>query len=408
MRSKALRSIYMLVVPGGLILAAAFAIVRFYHFPVEVDAILPWLPYAVVVAGVLLSMRFNCGRIMWTLILLAMVDGVLRSYGVRRPDLSGTIFACVSLLTPVNLMILSMTPERGATRRVTGSWLFLILCEVAAVVALCTLEPAGANEFLHTTLVDWPPLSASQLSQVSLFAFVLATIVLLVNFLESPRPSESGLFWMLVCAFLLLNHPLDAVMFGYIGSIAGIILIVSLVETSYHMAFLDELTGLPGRRAFHDATSKLGWNYTLAMVDVDHFKQFNDTYGHDCGDQVLRLVAAKLAVAPGKAQAFRYGGEEFCLIFPNKTAKQTLEHLDDLRQQIAETKFKVRAPERRKKPNGKAKAKTENKKVQVTVSIGAANFDKRNNLVEKVLVAADKALYRAKDAGRNCVMLAAR
>ena len=67
--------------------------------------------------------------------------------------------------------------------------------------------------------------------------------------------------------------------------------------------------------------------YTIAMVDVDHFKTFNDKHGHDVGDQVLQLVASRLARSPGGGRAYRYGGEEFTLIFPGRTREQALPHL---------------------------------------------------------------------------------
>ena len=141
------------------------------------------------------------------------------------------------------------------------------------------------------------------------------------------------------------------------------------------------------------------------MVDVDHFKKFNDTHGHQCGDQVLRMVAGCLADVSGDGQVFRYGGEEFAVIFSSKTTKQCFRHLEELRRQIADAEFMVRGNDRRK--NNKTKRNRANngnkKKIQVTVSIGVACQSARNGSFDQVVRAADKALYRAKDAGRNCV-----
>ena len=78
---------------------------------------------------------------------------------------------------------------------------------------------------------------------------------------------------------------------------AGLILVVAVIEASYMMAYRDGLTELPSRRALNEALPRLSGQFTVAMVDVDHFKRFNDTYGHDAGDHVLRLVAARLAAA---------------------------------------------------------------------------------------------------------------
>src|SRR5207237_5805224 len=104
---------------------------------------------------------------------------------------------------------------------------------------------------------------------------------------------------------------------AYMGA-ASAILGLSMIETSYFLAYNDELTGLPSRRAFNEAIARLENFYSIAVVDVDHFKNFNDQYGHDTGDQVLRLVAARLAGVSGGGQSFRCGGEEFVVFFLTK------------------------------------------------------------------------------------------
>src|SRR4029077_7824091 len=97
-------------------------------------------------------------------------------------------------------------------------------------------------------------------------------------------------------------------------AVAGEGTFVEIFIALYCCAFVDALTGLPNRRALDEALARLSGDYALAMVDVDHFKQFNDTHGHDAGDRVLRSVAQQLRATRG-GQAFRYGGEEFCLLF---------------------------------------------------------------------------------------------
>ena len=129
---------------------------------------------------------------------------------------------------------------------------------------------------------------------------------------------------------------------------AGLILVSSIIENSYLLAYHDELTTLPARRAFNDALLHLEEPYAIAVVDIDHFKKFNDTYGHETGDQVLRLVAAKLASVSGGGRAYRVGGEEFSILFPGKSVKDALPHLEQLRAAIGESRFRVRAGEERR------------------------------------------------------------
>jgi diguanylate cyclase (GGDEF)-like protein len=169
------------------------------------------------------------------------------------------------------------------------------------------------------------------------------------------------------------------------------------------MAYRDGLTELPGRRALNEALPRLSGQFTVAMIDVDHFKQFNDRWGHDAGDHVLRMVAARLAAVAGGGKAYRYGGEEFAVLFGGKTAEECLPHLEELRETIESSRFTLRRRFRpRKKPTAPKGRKTR-EQVVITVSIGVAEKNSRQSSPDQVVNAADKALYRAKEAGRNRV-----
>ncbi|MEO1366017.1 MAG: GGDEF domain-containing protein, partial [Acidobacteriota bacterium] len=156
----------------------------------------------------------------------------------------------------------------------------------------------------------------------------------------------------------------------------------------------------------------LGRSYALAMLDLDHFKKLNDRHGHEVGDQVLRLVSSRLRKAPGGGEAFRYGGEEFTVVFAGRSADEAAVYLDALRQGIAARPFVVRSPGRPagKPPKGSAGggktsggAKTVEKSLKVTVSIGVAERGDKKPTPEAVMKAADRALYKSKKAGRNRV-----
>ncbi len=167
------------------------------------------------------------------------------------------------------------------------------------------------------------------------------------------------------------------------------------------MAYRDELTQLPARRALKEVLLQLGSQYTVAMIDIDYFKKFNDRYGHDVGDQVLQMVASKLAKVGRGGKAFRYGGEEFTLIFPG-SLMDVIPHVERVRKTIESSEFLLRGPKRpRKKPEKSVTTKKSLEKVSVTVSIGVAERDDRYRTPREVVKAADKALYRAKNSGRN-------
>jgi diguanylate cyclase (GGDEF)-like protein len=151
---------------------------------------------------------------------------------------------------------------------------------------------------------------------------------------------------------------------------------------------------------------KIGRRYTIAMVDVDHFKKVNDRYGHDVGDQVLRMVATCLRRISGGGRAFRYGGEEFVVVFPSKDLERALPHLEELRETIGRAGFVVRGRKRLKSKSEQThRASVGKASFQVTVSIGAAARDEKNTTPQQLIKAADQALYKAKKAGRNQVCI---
>jgi GGDEF domain-containing protein len=141
------------------------------------------------------------------------------------------------------------------------------------------------------------------------------------------------------------------------------------------------------------------------MMDVDHFKKFNDTYGHDTGDQVLRMVASRVRDVGGGGRPYRYGGEEFSVVFPGKTAESVMGELQGVRKAIETMPFHVRKETRPRsdKAGKKSREGQQGKKVQITISIGVAGPDDRRETPEQVIKRADEALYRAKEGGRNQV-----
>ncbi len=216
---------------------------------------------------------------------------------------------------------------------------------------------------------------------------------------------QASLAWALLAALLGL-HGDGAASTVYLAT-GGLALIVSLIETSHRMAFSDELTGLPSRRALTDALMRLPDLYTVAMIDIDHFKKLNDEYGHAAGDQVLRMIGSTLTRTEGGGRPFRYGGEEFAVLFPGKSAEEALPYVEDLRETIEASSFTLRGRDRPTvRPEKPVRSSGGRRKLAITVSIGVAEPDEIGGDPDDVIRAADHALYEAKRRGRNRVCVA--
>lgn len=243
------------------------------------------------------------------------------------------------------------------------------------------------------------------------WAFALCALAMLIRLLYAPDPVSAGIFSSVLALALAFGRGI-AGFFGFFA-LAALLIGVSLVEWSYWIAYHDELTGLPGRRAFKEALASVNGRYAIAMVDVDHFKSFNDNFGHEIGDQVLRKVAGHLADASGGGKAFRFGGEEFAVLFPGLTMEQAQPYAEELRRAIEYHVFVVRGPERSKRKRNERRThhrssrSDEAVRTHVTVSIGLAHSLSRRGSAQEVIEAADAALYVAKGQGRNRVELAA-
>jgi diguanylate cyclase (GGDEF)-like protein len=360
-----------------------------------------WIVFAV---GLLLGWRFKRRQLVIGLLVLFAAQQALIHFPDAGPSSPGRIvFAAIALLLPLDLALLAWLTERsissGAGRAVLG----LILAQMLVVPLLGRPELAHLAPLLQYMFV---PLGGTWLRvpQPALVAFAAAFGLTLMRFMLSPTIIQSSLAWALIAAFLGLNGG-SLALTVYLAT-AGLVLVVSLIETSHRMAFSDELTGLPSRRALTDALLRLPELYTVAMIDIDHFKKLNDEHGHAAGDQVLRLIGSTLMRTEGGGRPFRYGGEEFALLFPGKSVDEALPYIEDLRETIEASTFIVRARNRPRLKPKPVRSSGGRGRVVITVSIGVAEPEPGGTEPEDVIRAADQALYQAKRGGRNRVVVA--
>jgi diguanylate cyclase (GGDEF)-like protein len=354
-------------------------------------------PYVVLVTAAGLTWWFNRGRS------FVVAASLLGAFAATMAWPGKPTYTVLTVLVPLNALLAMIFAERGARHGAGWPWLALLLVETLFVSWIGRGVLHGGSDLLdHWALRSPPTPLVGRLAFAAAFAAALCWRAW-PDF-TPPQVGNAGALaaFFIAAEWARLPHIFAAFMAG-----AGAILIAALLQESHRLAFRDELTGLPGRRALDERLRSLPGRYALAMVDVDHFKQFNDTHGHDIGDQVLKLVGARLAEVGGGGIAYRYGGEEFSVLFPNGDLAGALPHLEALRLSIEQYRMAVRGESRPKKADIGARQRGEGappKTLSVTVSIGAAEPDAGAlRSPAQVLKAADEALYRAKQGGRNRV-----
>jgi len=163
------------------------------------------------------------------------------------------------------------------------------------------------------------------------------------------------------------------------------------------MSITDPLTALPNRRYLEERlmeelnrSRRYDYPMSFLMIDIDDFKAYNDKNGHQAGDVALQITAHCLKGGLRSADvASRYGGEEFCILLPQTGISEAGAIADRIRQRVSTTQF----PHGKTQPLGR-----------VTISIGVSTFSTLVNTSENIIAAADRALYEAKNMGKNRVV----
>ena len=364
------------------------------------------LPYILLSVAVLLCHTFRQGR-MAMVSLTMLVAYFIIQVRLQTPLNTGTTLLELSLLAalvPVTCLLVYAFPDNGVNSKSMFLYaLVVVLFMVWAQLIVSHFHAGGFESWSEGVLFTVRDFSKLPFSLVlySLCLLGLTSILVLVY--------NRSIDVVVYSAILLSSSTFIFFDIQYISStmfsLSGILIIVYVMSASHDMAFNDQLTNIPGRHALEVDMKHLGRKYSMAMVDIDHFKKFNDTYGHDIGDDVLKLVARILRETTGGAKAYRYGGEEFTIIFKGKNTEQAKEHLQVLISEIQNYDMIIRNTHDRpddhevgmqkRGKNGKP-----TKVVNVTVSIGLSDSTTTKQ-PEEVLKLADNALYKAKETGRN-------
>ena len=279
---------------------------------------------------------------------------------------------------------------------------------VASIIALSTIAHFYILPYFseQQALLNSPLMLTLQTDHL-LMSFIL--LLPIFGLITIPAHKNLYLLAIAVMAAYAIAKP-SQVSIVLLACLASLLCLYSAIMNSRNMAFNDELTNIPARRSLTQYAEELSRHFTVVMIDVDHFKRFNDKYGHDSGDDVLKLVASRIAKTRNGARAFRYGGEEFTLVFDGKYIDDVRETIEDLRVEIESYPMAIRVQKRGQKSASQSRNRRQSPQrqeiVKVTCSFGIAESLSGSKDFKPTLKRADNALYKAKKAGRNCVRTA--
>ncbi|HVY07736.1 MAG TPA: GGDEF domain-containing protein [Burkholderiales bacterium] len=410
--------------PGAVLVIAGVAALVSQRYSTSLGNIGVFGPYAVLIIGTAMAVWFNRGRAF--IALVSMLVAFIAYRMALAPGDDGfparAVLTAAAIFVPANILIVLSFKERGIAYFRNYRWMLLGLTEILLTAWIATAgRSALSGTAWHEAMDHWL-LRAAPTPFLGRVAIAAALVMAVARAWEKRLPLDIGMVGAVIAFFLACEWANLTVVFGIFVFAAGATLLLAVLQESHRMAFRDELTGLPGRRALEEKLVALGPSYAIAMVDVDHFKKFNDTHGHDTGDQVLKLVGAKLAEVGG-GKAFRYGGEEFAVVFPDQGVEDALPHLEKLRRNIEDYRMSARTSEQRRaerRPNSDRRTPSKSafarqdanapplrthraEQLSVTVSIGVAQRTELLDTPSIVIKEADAALYRAKGGGRNRV-----
>lgn len=425
-RSVVKRLVVPLLVPSFFLLFAWW--LRPYHnlLPRSLAGLMDYGPYWLLTVLAILGLTYNRGKLVLSSMLLILGLFLFnRQFNPQQFTMEQASLIDISLLgiIPFNLALISIYRERGVFTyhgAIRGAILLVQATIIIGIFYYPDLLPDLLSRQVRMQIMHYPVLAPVYHWYAPLAELPYTHAAQLLLFSGTVLLVTSAYYYNTYLSFGLLGAYI-----GYIGGVlfpgevhllavnisaGSLLLCIALLRDSYNMAYRDELTGLSQRRALNEHLMSLGSGFTLAMLDVDHFKKFNDTHGHAVGDQVLQMVAQQIARVRGGGKAYRYGGEEFTVVFASKNISDAVYYLDEVRKSIQNYEMVIRDKARPKtmgKQNRSLRKRGSfrhtTKKVSVTISIGVACKEYRQERPEDVLKKADQALYKAKQAGRNQV-----
>lgn len=400
------------------------AVAKYIALPSEM--VLLWkicslFPFVVFIAGLSLSWYFNNTGLLLTSFSLSLMYLAVQTYGDPVYDhriVEQAITKVILYLFPLNMIAFSMMIKRRIFTTLGSLYLFLFFLQICFVIVV--FYPQGkAFQFVSSSvssyslhMYDYLVTSsesitllinkASFLSCVLVFLWTL--VFLFIRYVYKRDVGLAGFTMILVSgtAGVMASHTPSSSFIFFLAS--GILVVIASLEGSFVLTDYDQLTGLHGRKSLSSLLQRLKDHYALAFVDIDHFGEFNDRFGPDVGDEVLKIIGDKLGDVTKGVQVFRYGSDEFLAVFQGYKDFDVVNMLEVFRKKIEAFPFIINnnmVKNKLLKPSKNKSAYIGNAHISISIGISTSSDVQKPS---EVLKTADKALCQAKDTGRNKVV----
>ncbi|SHJ00572.1 GGDEF domain-containing protein [Thermoclostridium caenicola] len=394
-----MRKFMTALIPFAVILLAWITVSQAASFNDAVHAVIVVLPFMIAFMALFMSVWYKNSRFFFLTVFMLIAYIMLNIAAAREAMLVEAVTE-ISILIPINMIWLAFIHERGIITSYGANKAIIIGIQFVWVL----INVLGKSNDTSVGLVN--PDQTMPIPAPAIVLYVLAIGFLMLNYILKIQYVYMVFISILLATYISLHFAHRPVTLAIFTSSVFIIVVSALFEVSYSLAFYDTLTGVLSRRAFEQELAKLGRQYCIAMVDIDHFKRVNDTYGHDVGDEVLKMVSSILKKLSYRARTFRYGGEEFAIIFPGQELDEVVPVLERVRKAVERRPFILRAEDRpKKKPEVITGSSAGRGQLNITVSIGVAEKTENLKTPMDVVKRADEALYRSKSNGRNRVSI---
>lgn len=407
MPSHLWKTFLALVTPGGFIFIAALGFLRPQGLPTWLHQPIAALPYIVLVFGLIFGWYFSHTRMILSLLVLALTDRALFLFPMTGNDpnpLGHTIFSASAFLLPLNLLAFSLLKDTSISSIRGFIRLLAVLVQPFLVLWLCYPEQQDMADTFRQAYLTWVPVNWTPIPQAALLVYLVAGLMQFIRFVVHRDPFDGGSVWALAAVFFAFHGQQFGWQATNFFSAAGLILFVTLIQSSYQRTYRDDLTGIAGRLAYEEATAQLGKQFAVAVLSIDQLKPYANTLGRSVAEQILKLIAPKVQAACHEGQVFRLSGEELTLLFPNHSAVETVAVLEQVRKTVASTSLYLRDHKRVWEDSRGTKQPGRNdRELPLSVSIGVADKAAEPATLSLVIKSAYRALYDAKSAGGNVV-----